>query len=57
MDTDPCSLEIPVINDSDVARNRIIVFATDGNFQRLCESLTVYSDGTFNIPFRPALLS
>lgn len=34
-------------DDRDEAGNRIIVFATDANLQRLCASSTVFSDGTF----------
>lgn len=34
-------------DDRDEAGNRILVFATDANLQRLCASSTVYSDGTF----------
>ena len=34
-------------DDRDEAGNRILLFATDANLQRLCASSTVYRDGTF----------
>lgn len=34
-------------DDRNEAGNRILLFATDANLQRLCASSTVYSDGTF----------
>lgn len=34
-------------DDTDNSGNRIIIFATDDNLQRLCDAAAVYGDGTF----------